>query len=50
MGTDHSEDIKHVWYFDSILEQIVLNFHVSPNNEAHVFAWVCCVRNDFKDW
>ncbi len=28
------EDIKHVWYFETILEHIVFICHVSPSNEA----------------
>ncbi len=34
-----SEDIKHVWYFQSILEHIFIS-HVSPSNNVHVSAWV----------
>ncbi len=47
-----SEDIKHVWYFQSILEHMWLGFicHVSPSNKAHVSAWVRCDRNNCKVW
>ncbi len=45
-----SEDIKHVWYFQPILEHIVFICHAFPSNKAHVSAWVHCDRNDFKVW
>ncbi len=40
----HLEDIKHVWYFDLILEQIVLICLVSPINKVHVFGSVLCLE------
>ncbi len=46
----HSEDIKHVWYFQPILEHTLFSFvicHASSSNKAHVLG-VCCDGNDFK--
>ncbi len=41
-----SENNKHAWYFEQILEHIVyILSHVS-----YVSAWVCCVQNDLIVW
>ncbi len=34
------EDIKHVWYFEPVLEHIVFICHKSPSNKAHVSVWL----------
>ncbi len=44
-----SEDIKHVWYFQPILEHMFI-CHASPSNKAHISLWVCCGQNIFKVW
>lgn len=36
------EDIKHVWFFELILEHIVFICHAFPSNEAHVCASLLC--------
>ncbi len=38
-----SEDIKHVWYFQPILEHVF-----SASNKVHVSAWAHCDQNNFK--
>ncbi len=41
------EDIKHIWYFEPVLEHIVFICHKSPSNKAHVSVWLC-VQNHLK--
>jgi len=56
----HSEDIKHVWYFEPILEHVVSICHASSSNKVHVSAWasmfgqcksqVVCDPQSFSVW
>ncbi len=44
------KDIRHVWYFEPILEHIVFICHVSSGNEPRVSACFCRVQKDMKVW
>ncbi len=44
-----SEDIKHVWYFQPILEHVFLFvMRLLASNKVHVSAWAHCDQNNFK--
>ncbi len=46
-----SEDIKHVWHFEPILEErILFSFFTHLLVTRHISEWVCCIGNDLKVW